>query len=377
MSIKKKVGIAAIVKNEFEYVIEWLAYHRLKGVDIFYIADNESDDGTSELLQALHYLGIINRIYHPRKDNISPQVSAYNKILEENDDNVDAIIFIDIDEFLVCKGELLDNNTFNKFLNEEQYAALALNWKVFGSNHIKIRQSGLVIEDFNRRFESNSKVCQHIKSIVKPKYIERMIIHNAVLKTGKYSNSRLETDIFLSDELSSPHSATVTYDNICINHYVIKSCSEHFTKKMKKGSAGGKASKIKGLNYFTAHDRNEVYDPFCSEILSSVRCEMSLIFDELNRCKHYMPLAKGYIDVDCYNKIISGWISDSDLDLIRILVNDREYIVKINQNQINYSNKKLSNGKLCCFLLSMDLKDEDEIRAFIYGSPIELDINYI
>jgi len=45
-----KIAIVAIFKNEFSYILEWISYHLEIGEDHFYIADNVSDDGTSQLL---------------------------------------------------------------------------------------------------------------------------------------------------------------------------------------------------------------------------------------------------------------------------------------------------------------------------------------
>ena len=59
---KPMIGVAAIFKNEFEYVIEWLAHHRAIGIKHFFIADNESNDGTSELLTALDNAGLVHRM---------------------------------------------------------------------------------------------------------------------------------------------------------------------------------------------------------------------------------------------------------------------------------------------------------------------------
>jgi hypothetical protein len=47
------IGIAAIVKNELPYLIEWIAFHRASNVNRFFIANNNSTDGTKELLIAL------------------------------------------------------------------------------------------------------------------------------------------------------------------------------------------------------------------------------------------------------------------------------------------------------------------------------------
>ena len=39
-----RVGLAAIVKNESPYLIEWLTHHLATGFDHIYIANNESTD---------------------------------------------------------------------------------------------------------------------------------------------------------------------------------------------------------------------------------------------------------------------------------------------------------------------------------------------
>jgi hypothetical protein len=48
-----KLAVCAIAKNEGAYFKEWLEYHRLVGVEKFYIYDNESDDDTKEVLAPL------------------------------------------------------------------------------------------------------------------------------------------------------------------------------------------------------------------------------------------------------------------------------------------------------------------------------------
>ena len=56
-----RVGIAAIVKSEAPYLLEWIAFHRAVGIDAFFIADNGGNDGTSELLKRLEKAGYITR----------------------------------------------------------------------------------------------------------------------------------------------------------------------------------------------------------------------------------------------------------------------------------------------------------------------------
>ncbi|MEE3625430.1 glycosyltransferase family 2 protein [Nitrospirillum sp. BR 11752] len=48
-----RVSICAIVKNEGDFLLEWVAYYRLMGVDRFVIYDNGSTDGTRLLLDRI------------------------------------------------------------------------------------------------------------------------------------------------------------------------------------------------------------------------------------------------------------------------------------------------------------------------------------
>src|SRR6188474_819157 len=98
-----RTAIVAIFKNECEYVLEWIAYHRaVIGINDFIIADNISDDGTTQLLEALDQAGLIKRIVFPREsESAGPQIPAYNHILEQFKDQYDYFLFIDADEFLV------------------------------------------------------------------------------------------------------------------------------------------------------------------------------------------------------------------------------------------------------------------------------------
>lgn len=96
---QKNLGIGAIVKEEGPYLLEWIAWHRCLGVSKFFIADNMSADGTSELLKALHDEGIVTRIEWAVQPAPGLQVAAYKHIVETYGRSVDWLAFIDVDEF--------------------------------------------------------------------------------------------------------------------------------------------------------------------------------------------------------------------------------------------------------------------------------------
>ena len=46
-----KVSIGAIFKNEALYLKEWIEFHRIVGVEHFYLYNNNSDDNYREVLE--------------------------------------------------------------------------------------------------------------------------------------------------------------------------------------------------------------------------------------------------------------------------------------------------------------------------------------
>lgn len=96
----KKILFSA-VKNEAPFLPEWIAYHRVIGFDTIIIVSNDSDDGTTELLNALQAAGEIHHIHHSVGANESPQGRA---ALAANESGLiedgDWVIWLDADEFL-------------------------------------------------------------------------------------------------------------------------------------------------------------------------------------------------------------------------------------------------------------------------------------
>ena len=72
----KNIVICAIVRDEVRYLLEWIAFHLVAGVDGFLIYDNDSKDGTTDLLTALKVHYPIEVVAWPTAANRSPQVNS-------------------------------------------------------------------------------------------------------------------------------------------------------------------------------------------------------------------------------------------------------------------------------------------------------------
>ena len=124
------LAIAAPVRGEAPYLLEWIAYHRVLGVKLFLLGDNaESDDPTSALLQALHQRKIIfcldwrNRTHFQIEFNA--QALAAARLF------ADGIFLIDVDEFLRPTAGSSVLEIAQKWLSDQTIGAVALTYLLF------------------------------------------------------------------------------------------------------------------------------------------------------------------------------------------------------------------------------------------------------
>lgn len=111
---KYNLSICAIFKNEAHYLKEWIEYHRLLGVDHFYLYNIGSRDFFQTVLLPYIKAGIVTLVNWPEAlqypgDDLayqwalSVQVPAYeNAVKFTAKDKTKWLVFLDIDEFLVC-----------------------------------------------------------------------------------------------------------------------------------------------------------------------------------------------------------------------------------------------------------------------------------
>jgi len=219
------LAICVIVKNEAEYIREWLEFHKLVGVERFYLYDNDSTDNLQEVLQTYIKSGEV--IYH--HISLRPgQLPAYVHYLEAYRAESVWTAFIDVDEFLFGTVEDDLNKILDKYL---QYDGLAANWLVFGSSGNQEKVNGLLIENYTRRSENDYGANQHIKSIIKTSCCIFVINPHTFITTNK---SCVDENYNLMQYKYETTKNSV--DIIRINHYVCKSVAES-KAKWKMGRA--------------------------------------------------------------------------------------------------------------------------------------------
>jgi hypothetical protein len=172
-SFKYQVSLCAMYKNEAKYLAEWIEYHRMIGVDHFYLYNNNSTDQHFSLIKPYINLGLIS--YHEYNVDITHVGSMntfkdpnypYNSCINDYKLESEYIGFIDIDEFIVVRS----GQSLSKLMkNYKNYAGLAINWLTFGSTNHYLDPDQLVTESYFMRPPINHPYNQLVKSIINPR----------------------------------------------------------------------------------------------------------------------------------------------------------------------------------------------------------------
>lgn len=263
---KYQLAFVSIVKNEAPYIREWISYHKLVGVEKFYIYDNESTDNLKEVLLPFIEDGTVEYIYFPGSKK---QLQAYMTAVKNYKNETKYMGFIDLDEFIIpiVRKNIVD--IMNELIDDKDIAGIGINWRMYGSsNHLKA-VDGLVTENYRYRAEDIFKPNMHIKTICNPRTIVGFENpHNPIYINNFYNIDENK------NKIEGPFNVGGTCDKIRINHYFTKS-KEEFMKKISRGKAD--ALDKRSINEFDSNDKNDVYDYIMENYVETLKNEIELI----------------------------------------------------------------------------------------------------
>ena len=371
-----KFGIGAIFKDELDYILEWLAWHRIAGFSKFFIADNGSIDGTRELLESLEMAGLIDLIY------ISPQpkaqLLAYNQILNIFGGEVDAIAFIDADEFIFSDDKTKPVDHLRYLFSPLHIGAVGINWRIFGSSGKEDYEEGLVVERFVKCAENDHQKNRYMKQIVRPSCIKTISVHHSdLIQEFQYIDCKGNDVIFTNEKgkkCNHPSGCCeITESPLRIHHYIVKSRKEYIEKKQKRGDAMVGHDYNRGDSYFLHHDLND--------------CEFNQfsffskdIYREIKKIKSQLIPTGFYDDVlgsigKCNSDMVGGWaFSEKRKIKILIFVNGemRAAIWAINY-RIDLIQAGISKHGFCGFHHNFNppLNAGDVVHVSVYANPFK------
>ena len=98
-NIKKKysVSICAIFKNEAHNFKEWIEFHKIVGVEHFYLYNNFSEDNYLEILKPYIENNIVTIVDWPFE---GAQFTSYKHFYDNYKNETEWVSFLDLDEFI-------------------------------------------------------------------------------------------------------------------------------------------------------------------------------------------------------------------------------------------------------------------------------------
>jgi hypothetical protein len=189
-------------KNEAPRIQEWIEYHRIIGVEHFYLYNNDGFDNFIEILTPYIKEGLVDLISwdsktapfdDPRQSVqwVGFQLSAFNDCIKKVSGVSKWLAIIDIDEFLFSLEEkegiikILENTPCD-------VGYVSFFWKCFGTSNLwEIPPKRLVTELLVLRGMDNIHTNQHKKSILRPEAVSYTLVHESFLKDG-YKNIMID-----------------------------------------------------------------------------------------------------------------------------------------------------------------------------------------
>lgn len=129
---RPEVVLVSAMRNEGPFILEWVAYHRVIGIDRIVVISNGSTDGSDELLAALSDAGELTFLRTTPGWGVAPQDAAVQAFETEVGYREGVwYLWLDADEFLNVH---VGDRTVQALVAEVGAAqAVMLNWRIFGS----------------------------------------------------------------------------------------------------------------------------------------------------------------------------------------------------------------------------------------------------
>jgi len=175
MVSKPYLALATAYRNDADYLREWIEFHRLVGVERFFLYDNGSTDDHREVLKP--YVADGTAVVHDWRmpmigdtGRATGLIRAFDHCISEHRDGARWIGFIDVDEFAFSPTGI----PISELLPSYEDAPGVIVYRIeFGSSGHRTRPAGPVTENYRHRGRLLPDRRSYYKSIVDPRRAAR------------------------------------------------------------------------------------------------------------------------------------------------------------------------------------------------------------
>lgn len=240
-----------VMKNEGPFILEWVAWQRLMGVDQILVLTNDCDDGTDAILDQLDRMGFVRHLPNPLEITAEgsdlrrqPHMTgiAYAKRLREWRD-ADYIFLSDVDEFPLLRA---GDATLKELLARLDFPdVLTMAETVFGADDIVRFEDLPVTAQFTRSASMSPgkwRSRRGFKSITRndPRIVIRnhrpLVKENVAGDLRWLDGSGRDFPVEMRHVHQKGTDARGMFDLVTLNHYTLRSL-ESFLVKQARGDA--------------------------------------------------------------------------------------------------------------------------------------------
>lgn len=272
-AVRHELAVCAIFQNEERYLKEWIEFHKLVGVEHFYLYNNCSADGYFSVLKPYIDAKEVDLIDWPIQAMswnewiYEVQPAAYMHCVKYAEGKTKWLALIDIDEFLTP----ISSDSIPEILKGyEDFAGVCFNWKTFGHSWLfDLPENTLMIESLILRAPDERATNLGVKSIVRPEYVESCRHpHYVAYKEGHFHvNSEKQRDVD-----SNGATLRVHYDQLVVNHYWSREGSSLYKKLQRYNAWFPEIEPEKWIEYVKG--MNEVADRSMERFIDPLREKM-------------------------------------------------------------------------------------------------------
>ena len=251
------------MKNEGPFILEWVAWQRLLGIDHIVVLSNDCDDGTDAILDQLDRIGVLRHLPNPYEilpeGGDKPQTAGfkYGRLLREWRE-ADYVLLIDVDEFPCLREGDADLKALLARLDHPD--VLTMTETVFGSDRIVGYRDVPLTGQFTQAAPlapGKWRARRGVKSLSRND--PRLLIRNhrprvppkhaASVRWLDGSGRDMPND--LRQGLQKGIDCRGTYDLVALHHYPLRSL-ESFMVKVARGQPMGETLDVE---YFRKRNR--------------------------------------------------------------------------------------------------------------------------
>lgn len=221
--MKYRLALCLILKDEAQYLPEWLDHHRWVGVEHFYIYDHQSavpvNCPAADVTLHRWEVPVVAR----------PQLLAYQHCIQTYRGDCEWIGFLDTDEFIHLAG--VKPSMLSWWLKQfRAFGGICLNWCCYGDS-FRDRKAPLVLPSYAWCSQDVTlPLNHHVKTIVNTRYVSEELrgdIHNFNYTHGKRA-------VTPWNEVVTGPFTEPDYGFVHLNHYITRSRAD-WQDKMNRG----------------------------------------------------------------------------------------------------------------------------------------------